>query len=164
MILARIQAGLSAPTSADSSTKGYFIFTTFYTATVTMPFVVSIAYWLVLHPLDHSIDHGSKGETLYRFLLISTTTLNSVIAFMEVIFLNSVRKQKVLILSLRKINLADASRIWPSRSPVSSLPTSYTPCGQSLAILSRASMCTDILTRIMLAGEAFLPPTLSSCH
>lgn len=159
-----MQDGLSAPTSADSSTKSYLIFIIFYTFNVTIPFVVSIAYWLVLHRSDRIIDQGSKGEGLYRFLLISTTTLNSVIAFVEVMLLNCVRKQKVLTLSLRRTNFTDASRIWLSRSPVSSLPTSYTPCGQSLAVLSRANMCIDILTRIMPAGEALLTPILSSCH
>ena len=81
------------------------MFTIFYTATVTIPFVVSIAYWLVLHRFDHMIDQGSKGDALYRFLLISTTMLNSLIAFVEVMFLNSVRKQKVLTLSLRELTL-----------------------------------------------------------
>ena len=79
-----------------------------------MPFVISITYWLVLHRNDHVIDQASKSEGLYRFLLISTTTLNSVIAFVEVMFLNSIRKQKVHTLSLRKTKFADASRIWSS--------------------------------------------------
>ena len=87
------------------------MFTTFYTATITIPFVISIAYWLVLYRFDPVIDQGGKGEALYRFLLISTTTLNSVIAFAEVMFLNRVRKQKVLTLSLRKTDFTDASRI-----------------------------------------------------
>ena len=140
------------------------MFTIFYTTTVTIPFVVSIAYWLVLHRFDHMIDQGSMGDALYRFLFISTTMLNSVIAFVEVMFLNSVRKQKVFTFSLRRTNFANISRIWPSRSPVSLLSTSYTPCGQSLAILSQASMCIDILTRIMPAGEALLPRISSSCR
>ena len=98
--LAHIQAGLSAPRSNVTNSKSYFIFSTFYTTVVTIPFVVSITYWLVLHHSDPVLGSGAKCEALQRFTLISITTLNSAIALVEVMVLSSVRVQQVSSLSL----------------------------------------------------------------
>lgn len=94
--LAQTQALFSAPTSTDNNSKERFVFSTFYNASVTFPFIVSIAYWLVVYPSEPVLDQGSKGERLHHFVLISITVLNSVIAFLEVMVLSSVRKQKDL--------------------------------------------------------------------
>lgn len=95
-ILAQTQASVLVPTSTDTSSKRYLVFSTFYTASVTFPFAVSIAYWLVLYPSDPVVDSGGKGRTLHRFVLISITVLNSGIALVEITVLSSIRKQKGL--------------------------------------------------------------------
>ncbi len=53
----------------------------------------------MLYPSQAFLDPGSKGNALQHFVLISTTVINSVIAFVEVIVMSSVQKQKVLDLS-----------------------------------------------------------------
>ena len=78
------------------------MFAVFYTATVTFPFVVSISYWFVLYPSDPMLVQGGEDEPLHNFILISTTVLNSVIAFVEVMILSSVREQKVFKCSLER--------------------------------------------------------------
>lgn len=113
--VAQIKAGLSAPTSTETYPKRYFVFSNFYTAAVTFPFTVSVAYWLVLQPLNTDLGRGGKGEVLHYFVLISITMLNSVIAFVEVMALSDMRKQKVLILSARRNSLNFLGSGHPSR-------------------------------------------------
>lgn len=92
--LAQIQAGLSIPKSTDIQSKRSSVFSTFYTASVTFPFVISIAYWLLLFPSAPVPEHGSKRQALYYFVLINVTVINSVTALVEIMVLSSVRKQK----------------------------------------------------------------------
>lgn len=99
--LAQLQASLSAPTSTDTNSKRHPAFSTLYTASVTFPFVISIAYWLVLNPLELAPTCG--GEALQNFVRISITVLNSVIALVEIVVLSSARKQEVLSLSRGRI-------------------------------------------------------------
>jgi hypothetical protein len=69
----------------------------FYTAAVTSPFVVTTAYWLYLFPIS---DFVSKAPLWPRFLqyfqIANSSIINSFIAFLEIMVLSSVRKQKVL--------------------------------------------------------------------
>lgn len=97
---AQIQAGLSIPTSTNINSKRSSEFSTFYTASVTFPFVISIAYWLVLYPSVPVSDYGGNDQTLYYFLLINITVLNSVIALLEIMILSSVRKPKDLAIEV----------------------------------------------------------------
>lgn len=161
---AQIQAGLSIPTSTNINSKRSSEFSTFYTASVTFPFVISIAYWLVLYPSVPVSDYGGNDQTLYYFLLINITVLNSVIALLEIMILSSVRKPKVLSLLRQRNTCLKVTRIWPSRSSLSSPSTSYTQFGRSLAVSSLGSMCTSTSTPTMPAGEALLPLMSSSCH
>ena len=52
-------------------------------------------YWLVLHSSNSVVDQVGDGEALHHLVIVSITTLNSVIAFVEVMILSSVGKQKV---------------------------------------------------------------------
>ena len=97
-LLAERQVALSAPMSDTSDSRSSSVFSTLHTASVTFPFVTSIVYWLVLHPSESIFDHARKGGNFDNFVLISTTVLNSAIAFVEVMVLSSVRMQKVFSL------------------------------------------------------------------
>ena len=91
------------------------MFSTLHTASVTFPFVTSIFYWLVLHPSESIFDHARKGENFENFVLISTTVLNSTIAFVEVMVLSSPRKQKVFsLLYVRNNGLISLGPGYPS--------------------------------------------------
>lgn len=94
--VAESQVALSAPTSDEFNFRRNSVFSSLHTASVTFPFVTSIFYWLVLHPSESIFDHARKGDNFENFVLISTTVLNSVIAFVDVMVLSSVRKQKDL--------------------------------------------------------------------
>lgn len=114
-IVAERKVALSAPTSDRSDLRRSFVLSTLHTASVTFPFVTSIVYWLLLHPSESIFDHGGKGGKFDNFVLISTTVLNSAIAFVEVMVLSSVRKQKVFSLPcVRNICLKSIGPGYPS--------------------------------------------------
>ncbi|KAM0800432.1 hypothetical protein BDR22DRAFT_247878 [Usnea florida] len=94
--VAERQVALLAPMLDRSDSRSSSVFSILHTASVTFPFVTSIVYWLVLHPSRSIFDHARKGGNFNHFVLISTTVLNSVIAFVEVMVLSSGRMQKDL--------------------------------------------------------------------
>ena len=93
------------------------MFSILHTASVTFPFVTSIVYWLVLHPSESIFDHARKGGNFDHFVLISTTVLNSSIAFVEVMVLSSGRMQKVFSPPVRQKDLSEISRTLLPKQP-----------------------------------------------
>jgi len=110
------------PRTTGPRAKNPILFSIFYTATVTLPFVVTIVFWLILVPTKATVNHvgpmaigkthhetiaprppvegGAEGNpfrdgALKAFVLINVNAFNTVIALLEILVLSSVRKQKV---------------------------------------------------------------------
>ena len=109
--LAKVKAAVSIPTHTDVNSKRRIAFSLFYTTAVTLPFVTTVVFWLVLvssHtylgpraassavPMEQVLERDSLGVTFLRnFLIVNLNAINSVIALLEIMILSSVRKQKV---------------------------------------------------------------------
>ena len=114
------------PRATSPRAKNQILFSIFYTTAVTLPFVVTIGFWLILVPTSPAFDHvnpeaipsvffattvprppvegGAEGNpfrdgALKAFVLININAINTVIALLEILVLSSVRKQKVRVLS-----------------------------------------------------------------
>ncbi|MCJ1301192.1 hypothetical protein MMC08_003991 [Hypocenomyce scalaris] len=108
--LAKVKAAVSIPTHTDVNSKRRIAFSLFYTTAVTLPFVTTVVFWLVLvssHtylgpraassavPMEQVLERDSLGVTFLRnFLIVNLNAINSVIALLEIMILSSVRKQK----------------------------------------------------------------------
>lgn len=124
----RVTAPFRIPRVTSPKAKNHIIFSIFYTAAVTLPFVVTIVFWLILVPTASAFDHdgprlmtslcprltalrppvqGGAEENplgdvaLKAFVLININAINTVIALVEILVLSSVRRQKVLYLALQ---------------------------------------------------------------
>lgn len=101
--------------------KNVVVFSIFYTAAVTIPCVVTIVFWLIMipsrpfskpdpsrstaftpsslddrPPVEGGIeDHPFSRGFFKAFMFINLHAINSLIALVEIFFLNSVRKQSV---------------------------------------------------------------------
>lgn len=109
--LPKVKSALSIPTTTNVDSKRHVACSLFYTAVVTLPFVTSMVYWLVLYRSNMSLAPrpvvmvlamhqmmGSvsfSGRCLGEFLIVNLNLLNSVIVLVEIMLLSSVRKQKV---------------------------------------------------------------------
>lgn len=109
--LAKVKAVVLIPTTTDVNSKRNMAFSLFYTAAVTLPLFSTIVFWLAVHrsitspghkaiarpiPVDQIVEAYSFGGRFLRdFLIINLNAFNSVIAFVEILVLSSVRKQKV---------------------------------------------------------------------
>lgn len=109
--LPKVKSALLIPTTSNLNSKRHVACSLFYTAVVTLPFVTTMVYWLVLYRSNMSLAPrpvvkglamhrimGSvsfSGRCLREFLVINLNLLNSVIALVEIMVLSSVRKQKV---------------------------------------------------------------------
>lgn len=118
----RLKAFFRVPRTTDPKAKDYLLFSIFYTAAVTFPFVVTIVFWLILVPSEPMgnniggmiargldlerfaarppVEGGAEGDpfrdgALKAFVLVNVNALNTVIALLEILVLSSVRKQKV---------------------------------------------------------------------
>ena len=88
----RVGAFFEPPTSTEPNSKKMLAFSVFYTAASTFPFLVTIIYWLCLfHPEPAEIGHIA----LRYFILVNVYGVTAIIAFLEIVLLNSARKQKV---------------------------------------------------------------------
>lgn len=92
---AKMQKALSIPTDADIGSKKAIAFSLFYTAAVTLPLVVTIASWSFLDPLDSPVEPSFWPRLVVLFTIANLNGVNSAIAFLEIILLSSVRKDKV---------------------------------------------------------------------
>jgi len=93
-VLAHIQAAFSIPNTTSNTSK--MAFSMIYTAAVTFPFVVTVTSWLYLLPIDDAVPALAVPPQVLRCFSIATSSvINSVIAFIEIVVLSSVRKQKV---------------------------------------------------------------------
>jgi hypothetical protein len=124
----RLTAPFRIPRVTSPNAKSEIFFSIFYTAAVTLPFVVTIAFWLILVPTASAFDHVGRisSTSLYHkltaprppvqggaeenplgdgalkaFVLININAINTVVAVVEILVLSSVRKQKVLHLPLQ---------------------------------------------------------------
>ena len=98
-VLAKLKSAFSIPTNTSIKSKKRVSFSTFYTAAVTFPFVITLLYWLKLHHYTSDADEAASVKALRLFVLISVNGVNSIIALVEIMVLSSVRKQKVRIRS-----------------------------------------------------------------
>ena len=98
--LARLQAAISVPLNTDVNSRRRIAFTFLYTVSTTFPFVVTIASWSFLDPLNFPMGSLSWPKPMLLFLAININVVNSVIALLEIVLLGSVRKQKVIVLQL----------------------------------------------------------------
>ncbi|KAI9724354.1 MAG: hypothetical protein M1812_000422 [Candelaria pacifica] len=99
--------------------KNAVVFSIFYTAAVTIPFVVTIVFWLIMIPSEpfsqpdgpsstrfHNSsadgrppveggieDHPFSRGFFKAFMFINLHAINSLVALVEIFFLNSVKKQ-----------------------------------------------------------------------
>lgn len=123
----KVTAPFRIPRVTSPKAKSQILFSIFYTAAVTLPFVVTIVFWLILVPTASAFDHvgprsstslyheltaprppvqgGAEGNplgdgALKAFVLISINAINTIIALSEILLLSSVRKQKVIHLSV----------------------------------------------------------------
>lgn len=100
------------PTTIDVKSKRHIAFPLFYTAAVSIPFVTTVVFWLVLHrsntsfepnavggslPVDQAEEaYSFGGRFLRNFLFVNLNAVNSVIALVGMVVLSSVCKQKVM--------------------------------------------------------------------
>lgn len=123
----RLTAPFRIPRVTNPKAKNHLLFSIFYTAAVTLPFVVTIVFWLILVPTASAFDHidpkssmpfclrttaprppvhgGAKGNpfgdgALKAFVLININAINTIIALVEILVLSSVRKQRVILLGV----------------------------------------------------------------
>ena len=119
-------ASLGPPRGTGVGSKRRVAFSILYTAAVTVPFLVTGLYWLVLFqpnpgvgtvggvnvevgtftssmlsfaPLLVRFDKLCTVQALHYFVLINVYGFNSIIALVEIMVLSSARKQKVMCLS-----------------------------------------------------------------
>ncbi len=107
--------------------KNAIVFSIFYTTAVTIPFVVTIVFWLIMipsqpfskpdgpssmrfhtsspddrPPVEGGIeDHPFSRGFFKAFMFINLHAINSLIALVEIFFLNSVKKQAVGLVTIR---------------------------------------------------------------
>ena len=92
--LANLQQAVAVPKS--TSYRATLSFSLFYTAAVTLPFVVTVAYWLWVFPYsDFAPDSLYWPRDLQYFNIANGSIVNSMVAFCEIMALSSVRKQDV---------------------------------------------------------------------
>ena len=107
-VLSQVEAFLEPPKLMALDSKKCIIFSVFYTAAVTFPFLVTVMYWLVLFHPDpsaypvHLLDAALQSSTaptntvvLRYFVLVNVYGFNAMIALFEIMLLSSARKQKV---------------------------------------------------------------------
>ncbi|KAA6416403.1 MAG: hypothetical protein FRX48_01123 [Lasallia pustulata] len=109
-IFTKVKAAVPIPTTIDVKSKRHIAFSLFYTAAVSIPFVTTVVFWLVLHrsntsfepnavggslPVDQAEEaYSFGGRFLQNFLFVNLNAVNSVIALVEIVVLSSVCKQK----------------------------------------------------------------------
>ena len=110
-ILTKVKDAVSIPSTIDMNSKRHIAFSLFDTAAVSLPFVTTVVFWLVLHrsntsfepnaaggslPVDQAEEaYSFGGRFLKNFLVINLNAVNSVIALVKILVLSSARKQKV---------------------------------------------------------------------
>ena len=103
--LAKVGKIFQIPHSSSPREFRRMLFSLFYTAAVTFPFVDTLVHWLVLQNfrfenlpcLNILVDHGHAfdGTLEKAFILVNINAINSLVALFEILILSSVRKQMV---------------------------------------------------------------------
>ncbi|PMD22359.1 hypothetical protein NA56DRAFT_670422 [Hyaloscypha hepaticicola] len=95
----RMQSFFSPPRQ-NTSTKNRTWFSIFYTAANTFPFASAAIHWFVMVPTEHAtIIPGDQtfGHGWYTtFFVLDKYAVSAVIAFVEIFFLSSIKRQEPL--------------------------------------------------------------------
>lgn len=119
-----------SPPKQDPNTYNRAFFSIFYTASLVFPALVTFGYWVILTPHDHKGKSECKSlnqvllNTKFSYLLsdkdvfhngwfqtfciLNAYGINTIIALIEVLALNSIRRMEVMVLLICSCFISDA--------------------------------------------------------